>query len=111
MRAFANHGKCWSNGLQHVMINYGCLPSLRACGYPEKAEVYFATLPSLLPLLVLTFLHFSDSRNQLQLSEGAKKRLWSVCVLVSKEIFRTLSHSNAVPLNQNSTEQQIMDNT
>jgi hypothetical protein len=40
---------------------------------------------------------------------GNKKRLWGV--LVSKEIIRTLSHSSAEPLNQNSSEQQIMDNT
>lgn len=82
VRAFANHGKCWPNGLQHIMINYGCSPSLRACGYAEKADIYFATLPSFLPLLVLTFVHFSDSSNYLQLSVGVKKRL--LIVFVSK---------------------------
>jgi len=63
VRAFANHGQCWPNGLQHVMINYGCSPSLRACGYAAKAWKHFATLPSLLPLLVQTFVHFPDSHN------------------------------------------------
>lgn len=58
VRAFANRGKCWPSGLQHVMINYDCSPPLRACGCPEEAEIYFATLPPLLTLLAQTFVLF-----------------------------------------------------